>query len=221
MRRLVCVVAVGLIGGGLIAQESKGVQAGQRLPGPFPAYVVSAPAAKSTSDAVLPEERLNLGDPSRVGKFHDFITQFGLAPTVAVFSRAAPPAADQPLAKLVAALDRAVGEKKNARLNAFVIFLGIKGDFLKDETRVGQTKAIAAFADQLKLKNVPLAIDQTDSPRTKLFGIGADAPVTVLVYDGNHMVKARFDLGGDRPLDDAAVKAVLDEVAKLVGPLKK
>lgn len=221
MRRLMCVVAAGLWAASLTGQEPKGVQAGQRLPGPFPAYVVAAPVAKGGADVVQPEERVNLGDRARVGKFHDFITQFGLAPTVAVFSRTSPPAADQPLAKLVAALDKAVGEKKNARLNAFVIFLGIKGDYLKDETRVGQARAIDAFADQLKLNNVPLAIDLTESPRTKLFGIGADTPVTVLVYDGNHMVKARFDLGGSKPLDDAAVKAVMDEVAKLVGPLRK
>ncbi len=221
MRRMLCVVGVGLLVTALGAQESKGVQAGQRVPGPFPAYVVTAPTAKSGPEVVQSEERANLGDRSRVGKFHDFITQFGLAPTVAIFSRAAPPAADQPLAKLVAALDRAVDEKKNARFNAFVVFLGIKGDYLKDETRPAQVKAIEAFAEQLKLKNVPLAIDLTDSPRTKLFGIGSETPVTVLVYDGNQMVKARFDLGGDKPLDDAAVKAVLDEVSKLVGPLRK
>ncbi|MFO0807028.1 MAG: hypothetical protein U0746_00220 [Gemmataceae bacterium] len=221
MRRLICVVATGWLASGAIAQEGKGVQPGQRLPGPFPAYVVTAPAGKPSTEAVQPEERVNLGDRARVGKFHDFVTHFGLAPTVAIVSRSAPPAADQPLAKLVQALDKAVEEKKNARLNAFVVFLGLKGDYLKDDTRVAQVKAIEAFADQLKLKNVPTAIDLTESARTKSFGIGAETPVTVFVYDGNHMVKARFDLGGDKPLDDAAVKAVLDEVAKLVGPLKK
>lgn len=221
MRRLMCVVATGLLAASLTAQEPKGVQAGQRLPGPFPAYIVAAPAAKGGSEVVQPEERVNLGDRGRVGKFHDYITQFGLAPTVAIFSRAAPPAADQPLAKLIAALDRAVDEKKNARLSTFAIFLGLKGDYLKDETRVAQSKAIEAFAEQLKLKNIPLAIDLTDSARTKLYGIGTETPVTILVYDGNHMVKARFDLGGDKPLDDAAVKAVLEEVVKLVGPLRK
>ena len=48
---------------------------------------------------------------------------------------------------------------------------------------------------------------------------GLDREVTVLVW-GNQTVRARFDFTADRPLDDAGVRAVMDEVAKVVGAKK-
>ena len=59
----------------------------------------------ATVDPVQTEERQNFADLSRSGKFHDLVTRYGLDPTVAVFTREAPPAEDAPLGKLLKSLD--------------------------------------------------------------------------------------------------------------------
>src|SRR5688572_13595855 len=102
MRHALVVVVAGVFSGLAGAQEAKpaGTQPGQVLPGPFRAYVVTGQARQPAAEGVQSEDRQNLGDVGRVGKFHDFVTRYGLDPTVAVLSREAPPAPDQPLAKL-------------------------------------------------------------------------------------------------------------------------
>jgi hypothetical protein len=207
-RALVVVVIGGLALGGVAGQEAKsGAKVGQVLPGPFRAYVVTGPLPSASGEGLLPEERQNLGDAGRVGKFHDFVTRYGLDPSVAVFSHSPPPAPDQPLAKLFAQLDQAVAKNRATRLHAFGIFLLLKDDFLKDESRPAVVKQIQAFAEQAKLANVPLALDLAESERTRAYGIAAETAV-----------RARFDYTADKPLDDAGVQAVMAEVTKLVGP---
>ena len=96
-RALVLVVLSGLALRGAAAQEAQsGARVGQVLPGPFRVFVVTGPTAPPSAEGLLPEERQNLGDPGRVGKFHDFVTNYGLDPVVAVFSHAPPPAPEQP-----------------------------------------------------------------------------------------------------------------------------
>src|SRR5436190_16060379 len=103
MFRTLAVTTLGLTLAGLAAaRDAKtGTQPGETLPGPFRAFVVTGPAPAASPEGLLPEERQNLGDPGRVHKFHDFVTRYGLDPVVAVFSREAPPATDQPLGKLL------------------------------------------------------------------------------------------------------------------------
>jgi hypothetical protein len=218
MRTLTVVLAGGLLVGFVAAQDAKptGTDPGQVLPGPFPALVVTNPDAPKLPEGVVPEERLNLGDLARVGKFHDFITHFGLDPTVAVFSREAPTAADQPLAKLVQALDQAVAKNRNARLHAFVVFLTLKEPFLEDSTQPSQTKQIQAFADELKLVYLPLALDRVESERTKTYNIPADSTVEVLIFT-NQTVRSKHVFTAQKPLDDAAIQAILGDVNKMVG----
>src|SRR5436309_14831059 len=111
MRRFQVVMgAGGLVAGVVAGQETKpaGTQPGQVLPGPFRALVVFNPDAPKPPEGVLSEDRSNLGDLARVGKFHDFVTRYGIDPTVAVISRELPQGGDQPLGKLVQALDQAV-----------------------------------------------------------------------------------------------------------------
>ncbi|HTK76455.1 MAG TPA: hypothetical protein VL371_14415 [Gemmataceae bacterium] len=200
------------------AQDGKvGTQPGETLPGPFRALVVTGPTPPASPEGLLPEERQNLGDPGRVQKFHDFVTRYGLDPVVAVFSHDPPPAADQPLAKLFKELDQAVEKYRTGRLHAFGVFLTLRGEFHRDETLSSQIKQIEAFGQQAGLKNVPLALDQVESERTKAYGIAPADAVTVLIYS-NQVVRARFSFSADKPLDDAGVQAILAEVTKLVAP---
>src|SRR5581483_1159633 len=219
-RSLAVLMAGSVCTGLLVANDDRpgGAQPGQVLPGPFSAYVVTGVERQPSPEGVLPAERENLGDVARVGKFHDFVTRFGLDPTVAVFSHE-PPAADQPLGKLVKALDQAVDSHKNARLHAFAIFLTLKGEFLQDEAQPGQIKQIEGFAQQLQLKNVPLALDRTESDRTRAYQIPAEASVVVLVYV-NQTVRDRFTFTADKPLDDSGVQAILAAVNKVTGAKK-
>jgi hypothetical protein len=219
-RILTVVLAGGLFASLVAAQDAKpaGTEPGQVLPGPFRALVVTNPDAPKLPEGVMSEDRTNLGDLARVGKFHDFVTRYSVDPTVAVFSRELP-AVDQPLGKLFQALDQAVGKNRNARLHAFGIFLTLKGDFLQDVQQPVQIKQIQDFAEQLKLQNVPLALDRAETERAKLYSIPPEATAVVLAYV-NQTVQARHVFTADKPLDDAAIQAVLADVSKLVGAKK-
>lgn len=219
-RTLTVVAAAGLFAGLVAGQDAKpaGTEPGQVLPGPFRALVVTNPDAPKLPEGVLSEDRSNLGDLARVGKFHDFVTRYGVDPTVGVFARDVPQA-DQPVGKLLKALDDAVAKNRTARLHAYGIFLTLKGDFLQDVQQPVQVKQIQDFAEQLKLQNVPLGIDRVESERTKLFGLPADASVVVLAYV-NQTVQSRHVFTADKPLDDAAIQAIAADVTKLIGRKK-
>ncbi|MBX7106590.1 MAG: hypothetical protein K1X57_21115 [Gemmataceae bacterium] len=198
----------------LLAGAAFAVEPGEVLPGPFSAYIVAGGPKPPASEPVQTEDRQNFADPTRVGKHADLVTRFGLDPTVAVFTRESP-ADDAPLGKLLKQLDLAVAKNKNNRLRAFGVFLRLKDDFLKDDDRIPQAKAVEALATKAELKLVPLALDQAESARTKSWKLGADDQTTILLYE-NHRVKAKFTFTADKPLDDAGVQTVLDAVAKLV-----
>jgi hypothetical protein len=220
MQRMMSVLIVRVA---LIATVAPGTatssQGGQEMPGPFRVYVVTGEEQKASPEGLLPSERQNYGDYGRIGKFHDFVTRYGLDPTVAVISRQPPPAADQPLGKLIQSLDQAVEKNKLARLHGWAVFLGLKDDYLKDESRLAQIKQIEAFAKALNLKTVPLALDLADSERTRAYSIAADTAVTVIIYN-NLKIVHRWDFTADKPLDDAAVQAIHAEVAKTIGVKK-
>src|SRR5947209_5535889 len=91
-----------------------GTEPGNVLPGPFRCYTVTG---------------------ARAGKFHDFVTEYGLDPAVAVFFREPIPSEDQPLGKLFQQLNGSVGGNRGGRLHAFAVLLGLKDEFLKDEAR--------------------------------------------------------------------------------------
>jgi hypothetical protein len=220
LRVVTIVLAGGLFTALVAAQEGKtGTQPGQTLPGPFTAFVVSNTDAPKPPEGVVSEDRSNLGDLARVGKFHDFVTHYGLDPTVAVFTRDLPKGGDDPLGKLLQALDQAVQKNRNARLHAFGVFLTLKGPFLETVDQPIQIKKIQDFANQLKLSAVPLALSQTETEQAKAYDVPADATVVVLVYV-NQKVQARFAFTADKQLDDAAIQAVLGDVNKMIGAKK-
>ena len=152
MRRMMSVLVVGIVLTIASGQTVRSQEVGKDMPGPFRVFVVTGEEPKPSSEGLLPSERQNHGDYGRIGKYHDFVTRFGLDPTVAIISRQPPPAIDQPLGKLIQTLDQAVEKNKLAKLHGWVAFLGLKDDYLKDESRSAQIKAIDAFSKALNLK---------------------------------------------------------------------
>lgn len=179
-------------------QPKIGTEPGDVLPGPFRCYNATG---------------------ARAGKFHDFVTEYGLDPTVAVFFREPIPAEDQPLGKLLQQLDAAVGKDRGNRLHAFAVLLALKDEFLKDDARGTFIDGLEKLFAKLNLQNVPLGLERTESEQTKRYNLTADAAVTILVYN-SQIVQARFVFGADKPFDDAALAAVMAEVGKLTGKKK-
>ena len=97
---------------------------GEEITTGFRSYVVAEPR--------FPKEDVR----NRIGKMQDLVTDHGLEPTIAVFSRTIPADAGNPLAALVKKLDelQEVKEFKARRLGAFLVFLALKDEFRKDET---------------------------------------------------------------------------------------
>src|SRR5439155_8605609 len=135
----------------------------------------------------------------------------------ALFGQDPPPDADQAVPELVKELDQAVEKYRTGRLHAFGVFLTLRGEFHRDEALSSQVKQIEAFAQQAGLKNVPLAIDQVESERTKAYQIAPVDLVTVIIYT-NQTVKARYSYTADKPIDEAGVRTIMAEVTKLVAP---
>jgi hypothetical protein len=179
-------------------QPKTGTEPGNVLPGPFRCYTVTG---------------------ARAGKFHDFVTEYGLDPTVAVFFREPIPSEDQPLGKLLRQLNASVGGNRGGRLHAFAVLLALKDEFLKDDNRGAMIDGLEKLSAKLSLQNVPLGLERTESEQTKRYNIPVDATVTILVYN-NQIVQARFAFGADKPFDEAAVSAVMAEVGKLSGKKK-
>jgi len=193
-----------------------GTDPGQVLPGPFSAYVVAGvpKAEPPKSEPVQTKERQNFGDPSRIGKHSDLVTRFGLDPTVAVFTREAP-TDEGAIGKLIKQLDSDVAKYKNSRLHAFTVFLRLKDEFLKDDDRIPQARAIEQFASKSEIKNTPLALDQNESDRSRTWKINNDDQTVVIIYE-NHKVKAKFTYTTEKPFDDAAVAAIQAEIEKSI-----
>lgn len=209
------VIACALAGVVAAADPQQGTQPGNVLPGPFSAYVVFGGVKPAPKEAIQTEERQNFGDPTRLYKHHDLVTRFGLDPTVAIFTRDAAPENDAAMNKLIKQLDDAVKKYRTSRLHAFAVFLRLKDDFLKDDDRIPQARAIEQLAVKSAIQNVPLALDQTESDRTKKWGIGPDDQTIVILYN-QHKVVAKWVFTAEKPLDDAAVQTMMADVIKAV-----
>jgi hypothetical protein len=120
---------------------------------------------------------------------------------------------------MIQSLDQAVEKNKAARLHGWAVFLGLKDDYLKDESRSAQIKQIEAFSKALSLKHVPLALDLVDSERTRAYSVSPETTVTVIIYNNLRVVN-RWDFTADKPLDEAAIQAINAEIAKLVATKK-
>src|SRR5690242_15011390 len=136
---------------GLMAQDKKdAAPAGEEITGGFRAYIVAEP--RFGKDDVR----------NRTGKMQDLVTDHALEPTIAVFSRTIPADIVQPLAFVIKKLDalQEVKEYKAKRLGAFVVFLALKDEFRKDETRDARIREIEQFVSQLMPKHTTIGLGE-------------------------------------------------------------
>ena len=204
------VIALFICGGTLSAQppaaQSTG-QEGQLLPGTFNVYAVTG---------------------SRPQFMHDFFSEHGLNPAVAVIALQTPANPQDPLAVLLQKLNAIAAASKEAKLGAFTIFLTLDKGFYEDPERLRKVGELEGLHKQLTLNDLALGLSHPDAQPAKQFGIVTrDDPVnsvkkhtvTVLVYN-KHKVEKRFVFTDDKKLDEAAIKDVLAAVEKMAPPKK-
>jgi hypothetical protein len=206
--RFVLVVAT-LVGGvpfllGQPPGNSSTAQEGQLLPSPFRVYAVTG---------------------SRPQFMHDFVTERGLRPTVAVFALQVPPNPQAPLAVLLQKLNAAVAAHQGAQLGAFAVFLTLERDFYEDPQRIRRVAELEGLNKQLGLTALPLGLAHADAAPVKQYAIVTrDDPVnmvrkhqvTVLVYDKHRVVK-RFTFTEDKPLTEDGIQQIFAAVEKMLG----
>jgi hypothetical protein len=161
-----------------------GLRTGQR-PGPYSSIVV------------LGEQR---------GQSHCFICETADRPAVIVFARSL----SEPLAKLVAGLDRAVLDGKNAELRAWVTFLG------QDESTLAPQ--ILQWGKKYAVRGVPLGVFEDDGGPPS-YRLSRDADVTVLLSVKQKVVRNFAFRPGE--LTEERVAEVLRAVPGMVPAAKK
>jgi hypothetical protein len=124
----------------------------------------------------------------------------GDSPVVAVFARSADSAA---LKKLITTIEEVAAKNPKAELNSFVVFCS-NNDKLEGELK--------DFAEQAKLRNVVLAIEEPAGPEK--YNISRDAEVTVILYK-ERVVKANHSFAKGK-LTEKDIEAVSAEIGKLV-----
>jgi len=170
---------------------------------------------------------------NRTGKLEDLVTEHGLNPVVAVFSRTVPVDANHPLAAVVAKLDDLASDDgwKDRRLGAFLVILGLTNEFRKDDTRDARIQEISKFAAGVMPKRVTIGLaEATETPdgaeqplvpaQVTAMGIGKDDDVVIVFYHNFHVIK-RWKFKAGMPPGEADLAAVEAEVAKHLGPRKK
>jgi hypothetical protein len=210
---------------GSAAQEKKeapepAAPAGEEITTGFRAYVVAEPR--------FPKEDVRY----RVGKMQDLVTDHALEPTIAVFSRTIPADVTHPLAFVIKKLDelQEVKEFKARRLGAFVVFLALKDEFRKDETRDARIKEIEQFVAAVMPKHTTIGLaeatetpDGTNTPlvpaQVQAMGVGPEDDLVIVFYNKFHVLK-RWKFAASKPPTEEDLKALQDEVARVLGGKK-
>jgi hypothetical protein len=158
------------------------------------------------------------------------VCEYGLRPTVAVFTHEAPEPG-KPLANLLQKLDAATVKYHDQRLRSFAVFLSDNyrttdlRNFVvfpneeagkEEQDRKGVISNLEKFATELDLKNLVLCVGPSAGPEK--YNINKDAEVTVLLYDKQKVVE-NYSLPKGR-LNDRYINSILMSVDQLVGPKK-
>ena len=205
---------------GSAAQEKKDAPAGgEEVASGFRAYVVAEPR--------FPKEDVR----HRVGKMQDLVTDHALEPTLAIFSRTIPADVVHPLAFVVKKVDELQENRayKARRLGSFLVFLGLKDEFRRDETRDARIKEIEQFVSGLMPKHTTVGLAEAtvagegDAPlvpaQVQAMGIAPEDDIVVVFYNKFHVLN-RWKFSGEKPPADADLKAIEDAVAKALGAKK-
>jgi hypothetical protein len=223
---LACTFAITsmLIAFGAAAQEKKepaGPAKSDEITQGFRAFIVNEPR--------FPPEDVR----HRTGKMQDLVTDHGLNPVIAVFSRVIPADAAHPLAAVVKKLDELaeVKEYKAKRLGTFLVFLALKDEFRKDQTRDARINEIKQFASGVMPKRTTFGLaeatevpDNTVEPlvpaQVTAMGIAPEDDIVIIFYNKFNVVK-RWKFKAAMPPGDADLQALEAEVDKVLGPRKK
>lgn len=194
----------------------------------FRAYVIVEPRYDAK------DVRNPIGTKDKPGRNPvDLVTDNGLQPVIAVFSRVIPTDANHPLTAVVKKLDELceVKDYKARRLAAFLVFLSLKDEFRKDPTFDNRVKEISQFASGVMPKQTTIALaeasetpDGTEQPlvpaQLQAMGIAPEDDYVIVFYYKFKVLK-RWKFKAANPPGEADLKALEDEVAKLLGPRKK
>jgi hypothetical protein len=197
----------------LSAQQAKDPLAvGKSLPGTFHAYninVVTPPADEVVDD----KSKTKRAPYSTKFKYHCLVTEYDLDPAVMLLARGTD--ASEPLKELLKKLDKAIEDNRRfVRLRGFVVFVpdDLANLAEEDDKRDAAAKKLEALADDLKLRNVVIAL--AAKPDLEKYDL-RDAALTAVLYKKLKVVAAhRF--AADK-VDDAAVKAVMTDVIDKLG----
>jgi hypothetical protein len=138
---------------------------------------------------------------SERGQSHCFICDTAERPAVVVFARHL----DDPLAKLVSGMDKALVDNRKAELRGWVTFL--------NDDQVTFDPQVVEWAKKHAIRNVPLAVfeDVAGPPTYKL---SRDADVTVLLFT-KHKVLSNFAFRNGE-LTDERIAEVLKAIPALL-----
>jgi hypothetical protein len=180
----------------LLAACRDGVQAaGELKSGPQPGEAIPGPF-----------HYLNVNGP-HVGKPHCLVCEFGLRPSVLVFTREVP-ADKSSIMDLIQKLEEAVDRQKNAELRAGVVILN--DAFMKEQTRKELVRRLESSLRELK--HALVAVDGPAGPDP--YKLNPQADVTVLLYDKQKVV-ANFASPKDK-FTDKDVAGIMAAVNKMI-----
>jgi hypothetical protein len=170
---------------------------------------------------------------NREGKMQDLVTEHGLNPVIAVFSRAIPVDASHPLAAVVKKLDDLAETKeyRTKRLGTFLVFLALKNEFRKDETRDARLKEIAQFVSGVMPKRTTVGLaEATETPdgaeqplvpaQVSAMGVAPEDDIVIVFYDNFKVVK-RWKFKASAPPGEDDLKAIEAEVERVLGAKRK
>lgn len=168
---------------------------------------------------------------NRTGKMQDLVCDHGLSPVVAVFSRTIPADASHPLNAIVNKQDQLATDYAPNRLGTFVVFLSLKDEFRKDESRDARVGEIQRFSKEAMPKKTTFGLaEATETPdgtnqaavpaQVTGMGIDADDDLVIVFYNRFGVIK-RWKFKADAPPSAEKLNELSAEVEKLLGKPKK
>jgi hypothetical protein len=177
---------------------------------------------------------------NRTGTFLCPISERGLYPTLAIFSRTVPASVDEPLSVLLKQADEGLSnaDEKNFRytdyrsskLGVFGVFLTLTKDLPDDQKRDDSINAVCKLGSAAKFSKVLLGVTEAQieqdgnvvpNPQLTALGIEKDDETVVIYYERLEVVQ-RWKFTKEKPLAAEDVNTVLSTIdARLVKRKKK
>lgn len=218
MRRCLVVVGMLFVAVAFGGEAGDPLAAGKNLPGTFHPYNLTEAVPPADEDAEakdVPKTKHKIEPHSTKGKFHCLVSASDLDPTVMLLARGLED--NEGLRKLLKDLDSAIDRnRKYMRLRAFVVFvLDDVNDLVEeDDKREAAAKKVGKLVDDLKLRNVVVAL--AAKPDVAKYKLGDDA-LTAVLYNKLKIAQAHRVARDKVEADGPAMKAILADVAGKLG----